>query len=248
MSLLAEPLYATLLVLVVTNTRVLLAADSRKNTLHPDGRREEGTMDKIFRTGDCYYAVSGFSSTSDGSFSLQGVIHKTLLLYTDFSNAIKQLGPAVATELKAYLDSLQKGSPRLFAQLLRDSSSGGEIVLVKRIGNMPTAVLLTYKIVAARSVKVVVDYWSINISTITGEDDCFWRAIGHTDFLNKGLPSVKEVARQPASTAKRIIEQGARAHPHFVSGPINLLELTREWERWIEKTPTAPARPDPPST
>lgn len=238
----ADPLYATLLVLVVTNTRVLLAADSRKNTLHPDGTREEGTMDKIFRTGDCYYAVSGFSSTSDGSFSLQGVIHKTLLLYADFRTAIKQMAPAIATELKAYLGSLQKSSPRLFAQLLRDSFSGGEIVLVKRIGSMPTAVLLTYKIAAGRSVKVEVDTWSINSSTIAEQDDCFWRAIGHTAFLDRGMPSLKEVAQHPAATAKRIIEQGAKAHPHFVGGCINLLELTKEWERWIEKSPTTPAR------
>lgn len=237
-----DPLYATLLVLVVTHTQVLLAADSRKNTLHPDGRREEGTMDKIFRTGDCYYAVSGFSATADGSFSLQGVIHKTLLQYADFSLAIKHMAPAIATELKAYLDSLQKESPRLFAQLLRDSFSGGEIVLVKRIGNLPTAVLLTYKILSGSSVKVVVDTWSINIDSINGEDDCFWRAIGHAPFLNKKLPSVKEVAQHPAATAKRIIEEGAKAYPDFVGGLINLLELTRQWERWIEKSPTAPAR------
>ena len=241
MSLLDEPLYATLLVLVVTNTRVILAADSRKNTLHPDGSRVQGTMDKIFRTGDCYYAVSGFSSTEDEAFSLQKVIHQTLLLYTDFNRAVSHLAKAVATGLKAYLARLKQESPQLFAQLLRDSHSGGEVVLVKRVAGVPTAVLLTYKVVAGASVKVVVTSSGIDIGSIRGEEDCFWRAIGNTAFLDWSIPSVKEVAAGPAAAAKRMLEEGARAHPQWIGGPFNMVELTPGEVRWLEKSPTAPA-------
>lgn len=241
MSLLAEPLYATLLVLVVTNTQVILAADSRKNTLHPDSSRVAGTMDKIFRTGDCYNAVSGFSSTEDEAFSLQKVIHRTLLLYPDFNQAVRHLAKAIAMELKAYLTSLQKEGPQLFAQLLRDSHSGGEVVLVKTVAGTPTAVLLTYKVTRGEGIKVVVDSWRIDSSHIKGEEDGFWRAIGNTDFLARGMPSVKEVAAGPAAVAKRLMEEGARVHPQWIGGPVNMLELTPGGERWIEKSPTAPA-------
>lgn len=242
MNLVAEPLYATLLVLVVTNTRVILAADSRKNTLHADGTHESGIMDKIFRTGDCFYAVSGFSATEDGSFSLQRIIHKYLVLYPGFSKAIQHLAKAVAAELKAYLAHLKKESPELFTHLLKDSHSGGEIVLVKREAGIPTAVLLNYKVTTGEEVKVVVDNWSIDSTYIKGEEDCFWRVIGHTAFGDKGLPSLKEVARDPVAITKRVMEAGARVHPQFVSSPINILELTADGERWIEKSPTAPAQ------
>lgn len=241
MSLLAEPLYATLLVLVVTNTQVILAADSRKNTLYPDGSRVQGTMDKIFRTGDWYYAVSGFSSTEDDAFSLQRVIHQTLLLYTDFRQATRHLAKAVATELKAYLTDLKKVSPELLAQLLRDAHSGGEIVLMKRVAGIPTAILLTYKVTTGEGVKVMVDTWSIDSMQIKGKEDCFWRAIGNTAFPDQGMPSVREVAANPAAAAKRMLEEGARVHPLWVGGPFNMVELAAEGERWIEKSPTAPA-------
>lgn len=241
MNLVAEPLYATLLVLVVTNTRVILAADSRKNTLHADGTRESGTMDKIFRTGDCYYAVSGFSSTEDGSFSLHRIIHKHLVLYPSFSKAIRHLAKAVATELKAYLVHLKNESPELFTLLLRDSHSGGEIVLVKRDAGIPSAVLLNYKVTVGKEVKVEVDSWSMNSTHIKSGEDCFWRVIGHTAFGDKGMPSVKDVARDPVAITKGMMEAGARVHPQFVGSPINMLELTAEGERWIEKSPSAPA-------
>lgn len=236
----AEPLYATLLVLIVTNTRVILAADSRKNTLHEDGTRQGGSMDKIFRTGDCYYAVSGFSSTEDGSFSLQRIIHKSLVLYPDFSKLVKHLANAIATELKAYLAHLKKESPELFTRLLRDSHSGGEIVLVKREAGVPAAALVNYKVISREEVKVVVDTWSIDSTNIKGGDDCFWRAIGHTAFGDKAMPSVKEVAGNPVAAAQRILEESARAHPQWVRAPFHMVELTAEGERWIGKNPTAP--------
>lgn len=241
MDFFAEPLYATLLVLVVTNTRVILAADSRKNTLHPDGSRVQGTMDKIFRTGDCYYAVSGFSSTADGAFSLQRVIHETLLLYTGFREATRHLAKAMATELKAWLSGMRKVSPELFTQLLRDAHPGGEVVLVKRVAGVPTAVLLTYNVTTGAEVKVVVDTWHMDSTHIKGEEDCFWRAIGNTAFLNRGLPSAREVATAPAAAAKKMLEEGARAHPQWIGLPFNMVELRGEGERWIEKSPTAPA-------
>ncbi|HEY1113650.1 MAG TPA: hypothetical protein VGE66_08805 [Chitinophagaceae bacterium] len=235
-----EPLYATLLVLIVTNTRVILAADSRKNTLHEDGTRQSGSMDKIFRSRDCYYAVSGFSSTEDGSFSLQRIIHKNLMRYPGFSIAIQHLAKAVATELKAYLAHLKKESPELFARLLRDSHSGGEIVLVKREAGVPTAALVNYKVISHEEVKVVVDTWSIDSTHINGGDDCFWRAIGHTAFGDKAMPSVKEVAGNPVAAAKRMLEEGARAHPQWVGAPFHMVELTAEGERSIGKSSRAP--------
>jgi hypothetical protein len=237
----AEPLYATLLVLVVTNTRVILAADSRKNTLHVDGIREQGTMDKIFQTGDCYYAVSGLSSTEDGSFSLQAIIHKALTSSPHLREAIRHLAKAVAAELKAYLAALKQCSPTLFAQLQRDSHWGGEIVLVQRINDVPAAALLTYKVTTGEPVKVVVDSWRIDSNDIKEEEDCFWRAIGHTDFFG-GMPSAKEVAQNPVATIKSLMEAAAKAHPQFVSGPLNIVELARDGTRWIEKSATAPAQ------
>jgi hypothetical protein len=241
MSPFADPLYATLLVLVVTNTRVLLAADSRKNTLYPDGRREEGTMDKIFRTGDCYYAVSGFNSTADDTFSLQSIIHKTRILYPGFSTAVKHIARTLASELKAYLAVLKKSSPLLLEQLLSDSQAGGEIVLIERVKEVPSATLLSYRISSSDRIKVVVESWSINTTDIKDEEDCFWRAIGNTAFLAVGMPLVKEVAQSPVPTIKRMVEVGAKAHPHFISGPVNIVELTPEGVHWIEKSTTAPA-------
>jgi hypothetical protein len=236
----AEPLYATLLVLVVTNSRVILAADSRRNVLYPDGAREQGTMDKIFQTGNCYYAVSGFSSTYDGRFSLQAVLHKLLLFYPDFNSGLTRIAKAVASELKNYLSVLNSTSPALFAQLRRDSNSGGEIVLVKRVGDVPTAALLTYHIIDGAPVKIVLQNWRIDTTSIKGEDDCFWRAIGNTGFLNGRLPSENEMATRPIEAVKRLMQEGIKANPQQIGGPINILEVTPTGEQWIEKSPTAP--------
>lgn len=242
MSPVADPVCATLLVLVVTNARVILAADSRRNVLYADGVKEQGSMDKIFRTGDCYYTVSGFSSTQDERFSLQAIIHKVLLLYPDFDTALKQLASTLATELKHYLATLKDNSPTLFTQLLRDSHSGGEIVIVKKVNDVPAATLLDYRIIDSEPVRVVLESWKITTGDIRGPDDCFWRAIGNTDFLNRRMPAQTDMARHPEEQIKTLMQEGRKAYPRQIGGPLNMLEVTPGGAQWIEKSATAPNR------
>jgi hypothetical protein len=234
-----DALYATILVLVVTNQRILLAADSRKTYLDKQGVQKLGTLDKIYKTNDCYYAVCGFHE-EEGRFSLHQIIHKYLLQSGSLHETIKAMAKELATALKHYFLELKKGSPALFQQLIRTSASGGEVFIVSRVDAIPTAFLIDYKVMDGATVKVTMKTWSINILAIINAESCFWRAIGNTPILSSALLSEKVWALHPVQNAKSLLAEGIKRYPDFVSGPINMLELTTEGVHWIEKTPTAP--------
>lgn len=229
-----ETLYATILVLVVTKHNLILAADSRKTNLDPGGIGKRGTMDKICQTNDYYYAVSGLNSNEDGSFSMQAVLHNILVEYSDLDEAVKSIAVTLTAELKNYFTNLKKMSSALFRQFQTYSFSGGEIVIAKRVGNIPAAYLLDYKIIDGSVINVVMNTGKIDIKKIKGNEECFWRAIGNTSFLNNNMPTEREMAANPIKKAKWIIEEGIKIYPDFVSAPINILEMTEAGEQWIE--------------
>lgn len=228
-----EPLLATILVLVVTNHNLILAADSRKTILFPDGIGKMGTLDKISQTDNYFYAVSGLHSDKEGSFSIQAILHRTLLEYSNFDEAIKRISVTLTTELKNYFIDLKKINPGLFRQFQTYSYSGGEIVIAKRVNNIPTAYLLDYKIIDGSVIDVIMNTGKTDIKKIKRSDECFWRAIGNTSFLDENMPTEKEMASDPIKKAKWIIEEGIRICPAFVGEPVNILEMTEAGEQWI---------------
>lgn len=227
-----EQLYATILVLAVTNHNLILAADSRKTNIYQDGIGK-GTLDKICQTNDYYYAVSGLHSDADGNFSMQTILHRTLLEYSDFDAAIKRIALTLTTELKNYFINLKKTSPVLFRQFQTYSYSGGEIVIAKRVNDIPTAYLLDYRIIDGSVIDVVMNTGKTDIKKIKNSEECFWRAIGNTAFLDKKMPTEKEMAANPIKKARWIIEEGIKMYPAFVGEPINILEMTEAWEQWV---------------
>lgn len=234
-----DVLYATILVLVVTNQRILLAADSRKTYLDNQGVYTVGIIDKIYTTGDCYYAVCGFHE-EEGRFGLHQLIHKHLLQSTSLHMALKHMVQDLASALKQYFGELKERNPELFQQLKRMSASGGEVFIVSRIHTIPTAFLIDYFVSDGTTVKVTMNTWSIDINAIKSPESCFWRAIGNTPILSSSMLSEKEWALHPIKTAKQLIEEGSKRYPDFVSSPINMLEFTVEGVNWIEKTHTSP--------
>jgi hypothetical protein len=230
-----EPLSATILVLVVTNRNLILAADSRKTNLRAEGIGEKGTVDKICHTNNYYYALSGLHSDEDGSFNMPAILHRILLQYTDFDEAIKQVAYTLTAELKRYFTNLKTLSHRLFRQFQTYSYSGGEIVIAKRVNTIPTACLLDYKIIDGPVIDVVMNTGKTDIKKIKGNEECFWRAIGNASFLDRSIPTEKEMAGSPVNKAKRIIEEGIRIYPAFVGEPVTILEMTEAGEHWIRE-------------
>ncbi|WP_018614439.1 hypothetical protein [Segetibacter koreensis] len=228
-----EPIAATILVLVVTNHNLILAADSRKTNLYPGGIGEKGSVEKICRTNDYYYAVAGLHSDEDGSFNMRSILHHLLLEQTDFDTAIKRIAVTLTTELKNYFTKLKKLNFALFKQFQKYSYAGGEIIIAKRINSIPTACLFDYKIIDDTTINVVMNTGKTDIKNIKGGEECFWRAIGNTSFLDKNMPTEEEMATSPVEKVKWIIEEGIKNYPAFVGEPIRILEMTEAGEQWI---------------
>jgi hypothetical protein len=237
-----DPLSATILVLVITSSDIVLAADSRKTSLAQNGVRETGVMDKIYQANDYYYAVSGLDSTEDGSFSIQSIIHKMLQQFSDFDLAARTITVELSKALKEFFTKLKESSSAIFTHFQNNSASGGEIIILKRVGAVPTAYLLDYKIIDGSNIKVVMNSWKTDCSKITGQDECFWRAIGHTSFLKGNDIPEEKMTADPVLHAKLIIEEGIKRYPVFVGAPINILSLNEAGVQWIEKNATSPNR------
>ena len=235
-------LSATILVLIITSRDIVLAADSRKATLAQTGVKDIGVMDKIYQTNDYYYAVSGLDSSVDGSFSVQGIIHNILEQFSDFDLAIREITVQLSKALKAFFTSLKENSSAIFKHFQNNSASGGEIIIIKRVGAIPTAYLMDYRVIDGNSIKVVMNSWKTDCSKIKNTNECFWRAIGHTSFLTGNDISCEIIAAEPVVHAKQIIEEGIKRYPVFVSAPINILKMNGTGVKWIEKNATSPNR------
>ncbi|HYH16668.1 MAG TPA: hypothetical protein VD794_15665 [Flavisolibacter sp.] len=235
-----DTLYATILILVVTDQKILLAADSRKTYLDKNGIQKVETIDKIYQTEDCFYAICGFHE-EENSFSIHQLIHECLLQYSGMQNAISQMTQILAKAIKNYFSALKKSSAAIFNQLRKYSALSGEIFLIKCVKSIPTAYLLDYSITEGASVKVTINSWTINCKHIKENYCCFWRAIGNTSNLPTCIPE-KTWATHPEICARKVIEEGIIKYPNFVSAPINMLELTPENVIWLEKSKTSPNR------
>lgn len=233
-----DALYATILVMVVTNQRILLAADSRKTYLDKNGIHKTDTIDKIYETNDCYYAVCGFHEEVKG-FSVHRLLHNCLVRFADFRDAISNITHTLANELKHYFTTLRKNSPAVFQQLRNISGAAGEVFLIKHHKNIPTAYVLDYHITEGAALKVTVTSRSTTITDIKTNTSCFWRAIGNIGYLPSSLPE-QEWALTPEVIANRVIEEGCKLTPTYVSPPVNMVELSTSGIRWIEKTVTSP--------
>lgn len=165
---------------------------------------------------------------------MHAILHHTLLKYSDFDEAITHLAVTLTSELKNYFINLKKTSLAVFRQFKIYNYFGGEIVIAKRVNNTPAAYLLDYKIIDGSVIDVVMNTGKTDIKKIKGSKECFWRAIGNTSFLDKNMPTEKEMAANPVNKAKWIIEEGIRIYPAFVGEPVSILEMTEAGEQWID--------------
>jgi hypothetical protein len=227
-----EPLLATILVLVVTKHEIILAADSKKTSLNSEGIEKNEIMDKIYQVNDYYYAVAGLDSSGDGSFSIHTILNPILLGYSDIEIVVQQILSQLPIALKDFFSGLKERSPAVFAQYQKYSASGGEIVIIKRVGKVPSLFLMDYRISEEATMKIVMNTWKADISTIESSSQCFWRAIGSTSFLSGRYPSEEEMALHPEVKAKEIIEEGIRLFPDFVGRPIKMVRMDEEGA-WI---------------
>lgn len=230
-----EPLFATILVLVVTNRNIVLAADSRKVVLNPDGVEEQQIMDKIHQTNDYYYAFSGLDSSGVGGFSTQAILESILRAYENFELAVEQILNTLPKAIKDFFSGLKEGHSALFAQFQKYCDSGGEIIITKRVHSIPTVYLLEYRIKNESSIKIVMNSWKTNITNINGQTKCFWRAIGNTAFLNASQIVEEEMAAHPVEKSTQIIEEGIQKNPDFVGAPIRILLLDESGVQWLEQ-------------
>lgn len=220
-----EALLATILVLIVTKQEIILAADSKKTSLNSEGIEGNEIMDKIYQVDDYYYAVAGLDSSGDKSFSIHDILRPILRNYSDLEQVIQQVLAQLPIALKNFFSTLKQRSPEVFAQYQKLSGSGGEIVIIKRVGKTPTLYLLDYRILEESSLKIVMNSWKADTSTIKEKAQCFWRAIGSTSFLSGRYPTEEEIALAPEVKAREIIEEGIRVYPDFVGGPVKVLRM-----------------------
>lgn len=235
-----EPLSATILILVVTSRSITLAADSRKTILTENSVKGTELMDKIYQTNDYFYAVTGLDSSENKSFRIHNVIHNVLNKCEDFDHAVSLIAINLAKALKSFFTNMKERNNDLFLEFQKYCASGGEIIIMKNVGILPTTYLIAYKIINDATVKVIVNTWKTDCNKIQKEHQSFWRAIGNTSFMNVSTFSEKDITSNPVLFAKEIIQEGINQYPSFVSEPLNIIQLNESGAQWVERSATAP--------
>jgi hypothetical protein len=212
---------------------MIMAADSRKIKLYEHGVGEKETMKKIIQVNDYYYAVSGINSDEDLGLDVHNILISILKDQDNPKLAVPFIANQLAGELKNYFTSIKNSRSAKFQYFQKYRLTGGEVFIVKRVDQIPTAYLLEYYIHYSHPIRVTMKTGKIDVNKIKNKDECFWRAIGNTSFLNYQIYTEKEMAVNPVINARKIIEEGIRKEPVFVGPPITILELTANGETWL---------------
>lgn len=220
-----DVLLGTILLLIVTRHQLVLASDSRKTILHPDGRLEKEVVHKIHSVNDFFYASSGLHSAPGENFHLPLFIKSILQRYGNLDKAVHGLATALTPALHNYFLQLKKSQPKLLKMLLQHNGYGGEIFVIKQVHKIPSVYLLEYTLKLDEKVAVLLDTWKISTQNIRGKDGCFWRAAGSTSFLKNYRPLPGDLAQCPQKKARELMERAIQQDPLFTGPPITILEM-----------------------
>ena len=228
-----EPLYATILILVVTKQQILLAADSRKTYLDANGVRKTGTMQKLREVNGYYYAIAGIYEDETTGFSIAKLLEDVFLETTDIKKAIQHITHQLATALKTYFSQLQQFHPSLLQQLKQQSASGGELFIVKKLANLPTAYNIEYRFSEKNDLQVIVKNGFIDCTQLTNSNTCFYRLVGNVIPSSLSRFTEKQWATEPVESIHWVMQESQKAFPDFVSAPFSIVSLSANGVEWL---------------
>lgn len=230
--LLAQSVYATSIVVLVTPDYVLMAADSRRTFLDAESNvTSRKSVCKIRKAGDYCFALTGFVASHSTGYSADSIVSKYLRNATDYNTAISHITTAIKIALQKEFIYQKKHQPQAFKKTKEAKNHILEMVLLSVQNNMPQVQIIGFALSNDQQIQIT-DY------TASCPGDC---PVAQTQFYflgeYKGIEKYLQTG-QPASDPETLLEKlitvQSQTTPRSVGTPVNMVKLTADGLEWIK--------------
>jgi hypothetical protein len=229
--LLAQPLFATSIVILVTPYYVVMGTDSRRTIL--DGNANVSgkiSVCKINRVGTYCYALAGMVA-SRTSFSAHKIINKELKKAKDYNRAISNIKKEIRKALHTEFLYQKQFQPELFKKSVASKQNILEVAILSIKDKKPQVQIIGFEFTDENEIDVK-EYAEICPGDCPPQQSQFY-FLGDYSGIETYFDTHPKVS-DPVSFVEKLIQIQSQTTPSSVSAPVNIVKLSSNGVEWIK--------------
>ncbi|MCU7552144.1 hypothetical protein OCK74_23700 [Chitinophagaceae bacterium LB-8] len=229
--LLAQPLFATSIVILVTPYYVVMGTDSRRTILDGNANvSEKVSVCKINRVRNYCYALAGMVA-SRNTFSAHKIINKELKRAKDYNQAVSRIKQEIKKALHNEFMYQKLFQPELYKKSVASKRNILEVALVSIKDNKPQVQIIGFEFTDENEIDVK-DYTEKCPGDCPPQQSQFY-FLGDYSGIEKYFDTKPKVS-DPVSFVEQLIRIQSQTTPSSVAAPINIVKFSSNGVEWIK--------------
>lgn len=230
--LLAQPLFATSIVVLITPDYILLGADSKRMIIDYNANTTiNQSVCKIQKAGKYCYALAGLVASRNTSFSADSIVAKYLNTPGSKEQAIAKIKTAIKKALRKEFLYQQQNDPASFKKAIEAKEHILEVVILSVCNNAPQAQIIGFQLTDEKTIEVK-EYAASCPGDCPVQQPQFY-FLGEYSGMEKYLKE-KGAPADPVSLVEQLIINQSKATPGYVSAPVSIVRYTAKGMEWLK--------------
>lgn len=229
--LLAQPVFATSIVILITPHYIVMGTDSRRTILDENAKvSEKLSVRKIHRVGNYCFALAGMVA-SRTTFSAEKIINKELKRTKDYDRAVANIKKEIRKALNQEFIYQKQNQPELFKRSVASRQNILEVAILSLKDQQPHVQIIGFEFTDENDINVK-DY------TESCPGDCPPRHsqfyfLGDYSGIEKHFDTQPRVT-DPVSFVEELIQIQSQTTPSSVGAPVNIVKFSAGGVEWIK--------------
>lgn len=230
--LLAQPIYATSIVILITPDYILMGADSKRMIIDNQANKTTNqSVCKIRNVGPYCYALAGFVASRSTLFSADSIVRQELAKAKNYEAAVASITKAVRKGLRKELRYQKKFQPQAFQKMIDSKEHLLEIAILSVQNGAPHVQIIGFEWSNEQKI-VVKDYTAKCPGDCPNAQSQFY-LLGEYSGMQAYLDKETKPA-DPVDFIEDLITIQSRVTPTSVGAPINMVRYTTSGVEWIK--------------
>jgi hypothetical protein len=229
--LLAQPVFATSIVILITPYYVVMGTDSRRTILDEHANvSEKVSVCKIRRVENYCYALAGMVAART-SFSADKIITKELKKAKDYNKAVANIKKAIKKALSSEFQYQKRFQPELYKKSIASKENILEVAILSLKDLKPQVQIIGFEFSDENEIDVK-DYTEICPGDCPANQSQFY-FLGDYSGIEQYFDTHPKVS-DPVSFVEELIQIQSQTTPSSVSSPVNIVKFSSSGVEWIK--------------
>ena len=230
--LLAQSVYATSIVVLVTPDYILMATDSRRTFLDAQSNvSSRESVCKIRKAGDYCFALTGLVASEATRYSADSIVSKYLKNTTDYDSAISYITADIKKALQKEFTYQKKHQPQAFKKTKASKNHLLEMVVLSVQNNKPKVQIIGFALSDEKQIQIT-DYTASCPGDCPAVQNQFY-FLGEYKGIEKYM-GTEQKTHNPEALLEQLITVQSQTTPQSVGTPVNMVKLTADGLEWIK--------------